>query len=223
MLCIDADDYEVGTLTYSYEDHSHDEHSSNAPCCRGFHVDSACAELLALVVPSATVIDTSGGAVTFTMMLIGDADIGTHMLYGSLSGVVSDGASSSILEMEWTPGIWVSLNSDEGYAGDGNYNSVFFGQIWPIGIFPPHPNSVNGMPVGSFQVTVADGAVGELGFTLLEGTPFSLETVSQFTGSTFLDTDGTLSLLGATVNLVPSPSSLALISISGLCFVRRRR
>ena len=37
------------------------------------------------LVPSVQTIDTSAGAVTITMSVIGDADVGTHMLDGAFS------------------------------------------------------------------------------------------------------------------------------------------
>ncbi|MEZ6164417.1 MAG: hypothetical protein R3B67_08290 [Phycisphaerales bacterium] len=70
------------------------------------------------LVPSALTIDTSAGAVTMTVTVIGDADLGDYLL-GRLFGIESNNAS--IIDMQWEPADWSVFNVDAGgYAGNGN-------------------------------------------------------------------------------------------------------
>ena len=70
----------------------------------------------------------------FTVTVYGDADMGSHILGGAF-GLSSD--SALIDSMTWSPAAWSAFNTDGGYAGNGNYNEVIFGQLVIPGIFPP--------------------------------------------------------------------------------------
>ena len=171
------------------------------------------------LVPSVQTIDTSAGAVTITMSVIGDADVGTHMLDGAFS---MHSNSQLVQDMAWSPASWSQFNTDGGYAGNGDYNQIAYGQLWPIGgIFPPPPNSALGMTIGTFEITLA--GTGEVEFNLLEGTPFTLETIDEFNGVKYIDTDGTLTLQGASITVVPAPAGFASLLICGLLSARRTR
>jgi hypothetical protein len=122
--------------------------------------------------------------------------------------------------MTWSPAAWSAFNTDGGYAGNGNYNAVIFGQLVIPGIFPPAAGSELGSAIGSFTVTV-DG-MGVLNLDMTAGSPFSLEVVDANTGATANDA-GTVSLGGATINVVPAPSAMALLGLGGLVAGRRRR
>lgn len=172
------------------------------------------------LVPSTATVDTSGGAATFTVTAYGDGGFGTHMLGGSF-GMANNGDSGVVQSMSWSPAAWSSFNTDGGDAGDGNYNDVIFGQLVIPGIFPPAPGSELGSAIGSFTVTV-DGA-GTVDFQMLASSgPFSLELVDAASGATAQD-GGTVSLGGATINVVPAPSAMALLGLGGLVAGRRRR
>ena len=171
------------------------------------------------LVPSAQTIDTSGGAVTMTVTVIGDADVGTYLLGGSF-GIQTD--SASIIDMQWQPAIWSTFNDDDGYAGNGNYNQVIFGQL--IGnFFPPPDSSLVGNPIGSFQVTIAEDQVGQAVMSLIPGTPFTLETVDWVSGNLFNSNDGNLTLNSTTITFVPAPSAASLLAFAGVAVARRRR
>mgnify|MGYP003142492757 FL=1 len=168
---------------------------------------------------SSQTADTSGGSAVVTATVYGDADVGTHMLGGSFS-LVSN--SQMVQDMTWTPAFWSSFNTDGGYAGNGNYNETNYGQLWPLGgIFPPPPSSALGMAIGSFEITLA--GTGEVEFDLVAGSPFSLQTVDEFTGVAYLDTDGTLSLGSASISILPAPGGLSFFALGGFCLSRRRR
>lgn len=169
--------------------------------------------------PSAQTIDTSGGAVTMTVTVFGDADVGTYLLGGSF-GIQTD--SASIIDMQWQAAIWSTFNDDGGYAGNGNYNQVFFGQL--LGnFFPPPDTSLIGNPIGSFQVTIAQDQVGQAVMSLIPGTPFTLETVDWVSGNLFNSNDGNLTLNSTTLTFVPSPGAASLLAFAGVVVTRRRR
>ena len=172
---------------------------------------------LSIVAPT----EVAEGA-TFTVDVLGDASVGTHMLGGSFS--MSSG-SALISNMTWANAAWSSFNTDGGYAGNGNYNAVVFGQIVIPGIpgfDTPHAGSVLGSRIGSFQVTLGAGT-GSIEFALNGGSPFSLETITQGVSGSNQSSQGNLSLNGATVRVTPAPSAMALLGLGGLVAGRRRR
>ena len=170
------------------------------------------------LVPSAGTIEPGG---SFTLSVYGDADVGTHFLGGAFS-LESNG--SCISSMQWTNAAWSVFNTDGGFAGDGDYNEVIFGQIVIPGIFPPAPGSELGELIGSFTVQL-DAGIGDfwIDFNLVGASPFTLETVDSVTGQTFRSSDGNLTLGSASVGLIPSPGALSMLGLSGLLVSRRRR
>ncbi len=168
-------------------------------------------------------IDTTAGDVTFTVDIMGDASVGTHFLGGSYY-LNSD--SAFVTDMQWTNPSWSSFPTDGGYAGNGNYNQVIFGQLVIPNVPPfdvPAPGSELGGSLGTFQITVAGGSFGTLDLSLDSASPFTLEVVDINTGETFQSVNGNLFLNGASVNLVPAPSAMALLGLGGLVAGRRRR
>ncbi len=170
------------------------------------------------LVPSFTNIAPGG---SFTLSVYGDADIGTHLLGGAFS-LESNG--ECISSMQWTNAAWSVFNTDNGYAGNGDYNQVIFGQLVIPGIFPPAPGSELGSLIGTFTVQL-DPGIGDfvIDFQLLAGTPFTLETVDAVTGETFRDPIGNLTLGSARVALIPAPAAMPLLLGGGLIATRRRR
>jgi len=166
-------------------------------------------------------IDTTSGA-TFTVDVVGDADVGTHMLGGSL-GLISTGFN--VENIVWTPASWSSFNTDGGYAGGGIYNQVIFGQLVIPGLPPfdvPAVGSELGHAIGSFQVQIGPTFVGFASLELVAMDPFSLQVLDIATGEVFDNRTGNLTLNGAEFWL-PTPSSLALLGFGGLAASRRRR
>lgn len=170
------------------------------------------------LVPSAT---SPAPSSSFTISVFGDADVGTHLLGGAFS-IESNG--ECVQSMQWTPAAWSAFNTDGGYAGSGDYNTVIFGQLVIPGIFPPAPGSENGSLIGSFLVQL-DPGIGDFSitFNLVAGSPFTLETVNAVTGDTYQSSSGNLTLGSATVSVIPAPGVLSLLGLSGLAASRRRR
>jgi uncharacterized protein (TIGR03382 family) len=168
-------------------------------------------------------VDATAGA-TITVDIIGDASVGTHMLGGSFS---MTSGNAMVSGMTWTPAAWSAFNTDGGYAGNGDYNAVIFGQLVIPGVPPfdvPAAGSEVGSAIGSFQIMIAAGSAGVLDLTLNGQSPFSLETLDLAAGTTANSTDdGSLSLNGASINVTPAPSAMALLGLGGLVAGRRRR
>lgn len=158
---------------------------------------------------------------SFTVTVFGDADTGSHLLGGAF-GLTTD--SALIDSMSWTNAAWSSFNTDGGYAGNGNYNEVIFGQLVIPGIFPPAPGSELGSAIGSFQVNLAGSGTGIIDFQLVASAgDFSLQSVDSVSGALADDSQGQLSLGSARVTVTPAPSALALLGLGGLAAGRRRR
>ena len=170
------------------------------------------------IVLSSLTADTSAGSAIVTATVYGDADIGTHILGGSFA---LESNSQMVQNMTWTPASWSAFNTDNGYAGNGNYNTVVYGQLVIPGIFPPAPGSELGGEIGSFEITLAGFGLAE--FQLVAGLPFTLETVDEFTGSLYNDTTGSLSLGSASVTALPAPGVIPLLAFGGFHLSRRRR
>ena len=158
---------------------------------------------------------------TFTIEVSGDSDFGTHLAGGAFSLESNSGLISG---MSWTPAGWSAFNEDNGYAGNGNYNQVVFGQLllpFP-GLDTPGAGSGLGGVIGSFEVTLGAGT-GVIDFSLIAGSPFSLETIDIADFTSAQDVDGTLTLNGLSVIVSPAPSAMALLGLGGLVAGRRRR
>ena len=169
------------------------------------------------VVPSAASVGEGG---SFTLSIYGDADVGTHYLGGAFD-LTSD--SALVDSMSWSNAAWSAFNTDGGYAGNGNYNQVIFGQLVIPGIFPPAAGSEIGDLIGSFQVNLAAMGTGDIVFQLGAASPFTLQTVDSVSGALADDSMGQLSLGSATVSVTPAPSALALLGLGGIAAGRRRR
>ena len=174
------------------------------------------------LVPGSITIDTFGGGGSFTAAVYGDADVGTHLLGGALA---IESNSDLVTDITWTPASWSAFNTDGGYAGNGNYNQVIFGQLVIPGVPPfdvPAPGSELGGLIGVFPIQTVQFC-GVLEFNPVAGSPFALEVIDAITGETWRSGTDNLALNGFQVNVVPAPASTVLLSGAGLLFARRRR
>jgi hypothetical protein len=179
----------------------------------------AAAQNFSLSLVPSTTAPLPGGS--FTLTVFGDADVGTHFLGGAFS-LESDG--QCIQSMTWSPASWSQFNTDGGFAGDGDYNEVVFGQLVLPPVFLPGAGSELGSAIGTYTI-VLDPGIGDfqIDFQLVGSSPFTLETVDAVTGQTFQSSDGTLTLGSARVALIPSPGALSVLGLGGLVATRRRR
>lgn len=189
-------------------------------------VGSASAQDFSLSIAGAPTTVGATFGVTITIDIIGDASVGTHMLGGSFALEIV-GGNSTVLDMTWIPAAWSAFNTDGGFDGNGNYNQVIFGQLVIPGVPPfdvPAAGSELGSLIGSFQIEISaiNGFIA-LDLFLVAQDPFSLEVLDVVTGETFQSSAGNLALNGASIYMLPTPSSLALIGLGGLAASRRRR
>ena len=168
-------------------------------------------------------IDGLGAGDTFSVAVIGDASVGTHMLGGTFA-VSASGASQYIESMQWYRSDWDVFPSDGGYAGNGNYNQVIFGQF-VLGCpgCGPHPDSALGLAVGHFEITLADdySPSDAIYLDLVTLDPFTLEVYDEISGQTYNDSMGGELVLGRLT--IPAPSTLGAVGAMGLIASRRRR
>tara|TARA_R110000737_G_scaffold2923_5_gene8534 strand:+ start:30189 stop:30821 length:633 start_codon:yes stop_codon:yes gene_type:complete len=185
------------------------------------------------IVASETVVDSSV-TTSITLAVYGDSDWGTHMkgAYFELSatggtGVVDDMALTSVAS-------WGEFyEEDFGHAGDGNYSGVRMGQVvFEPFILPGDGSALGNGPVllANFSVTIASGSSGVIDWSLarVPGTTWALEVYDEF-GCPACTPPGVTKLFSApdfgsiSVNVVPSPSGLALLGFGGLVGGKRRR
>ena len=188
---------------------------------------AAMAEDFSLSIAGApTTIDATNGA-TITIDIIGDSTHGEFLIGGSFSLV---SGSDMISGISWTRRNWF-FGGDDGYAGNGNFSEITFQQI----IFQSDPFHLSGLgsAIGSFQIQIAAGSFGAIDLSLIAGTPYTLETAfgnnqqppvgGAFDFMNDTEPGNNLILNGASINIVPAPSSLALLGLGGLAASRRRR
>ncbi len=171
------------------------------------------------LVPEPDVQDCPDGS--FTLSVYGDSIFGSHLLGGAFGLEIGDGAEF-ITDITWTNAAWSAFNTDGGYAGNGVYNQVVFGQLVIPGIFPPAPGSENGSLIGTFEVSYASAGPVFMDINLIAGSSFSLETVDAVTGQTYQD-NGSISLGSASVLLCPSPGCGVLLGLAGIAATKRCR
>ena len=171
------------------------------------------------LVPSVSTLDTFGGGL-FTIDVYADADVGSHIAECAF-GLQSD--SFGVSGITWTPAEWAEFNIDDGYAGNGNHNTVNFGQIIIPGIRPPSTGSWLGQRVGSFVISTIEFN-GVLEFELVERDTLSLRVYDETQGVFYQNNASNLYLQGFSINaVIPAPSGASVILVSGLLCSRRNR
>ena len=167
-------------------------------------------------------------AVTITVDVIGDSSFGTHLLGGEFG--MSSGSNSMITDIRWTNAAWSTANGNGGYDGAGNNGTIVFGQLvvlTDLFDFLPGAGSELGGSIGSFQIDIAAGSAGTLDLSFLTTNRFALKTVDvdevARTTASMDSSNGVLSLNGASIEVTPAPSALALLGLGGIAAGRRRR
>jgi len=183
------------------------------------------------IVASQTVVDSSV-TTSITLAVYGDVDWGTHITHAAFRvdavGGVGVIDQMSLLEIP----LWGVVGfGDSGDGGDGNHRGIQMGQIvWVPHVLPNGMSALGNGPVllGNFEATLFAGSFGEVTWTLNGGVPqYGLEVFdanadpedvpSQFRSFSSPSTGS------ATVHVIPSPSSVALLGLCGLIGGRRRR
>jgi hypothetical protein len=198
--------------------------------CAGFASAAAAQSGSLTIVPSVTSLDTHSGMASLTLSVYGDADFGTAIAGGEFALSVTGFGVDGIMDIVGSAASWGALGEqDNGYSGDGMYDGLIFGQL----IFPPFIPAADGSllgagPVllGTLDVTFDAFTCAQLDFTLSGGSgPFVLEVFTDDgADGEFTQLDSSQISFGtASVFVVPSPSSMALLSMAGMVLARRRR
>jgi len=184
-------------------------------------------ETFSLTMNTVSEVDATD-AVTITVDVVGDSSFGTHLLGGEFG--LSSGSNSMITDIRWTNAAWSTANGDGGYDGAGNNGTIVFGQLvvlTDLFDFLPGAGSELGGSIGSFQIDIAAGSAGTLDLSFLTTDRFALKTVDvdevARTTASMDSNSGILSLNGASIEVTPAPSALALLGLGGIAAGRRRR
>ena len=188
-------------------------------------------ETFSLVLDAVSSIDTTVDT-TFVIAVYGDSSFGTHLLGGQF-GLSSFGSANFVSDIRWTPAAWSTANDPGEYDGNGNLTGVIFGQLvvmTDLFDFLPGAGSELGGQIGSFEVDIMEGFYGALDFAITtDPNPdrFALKAVDvdevARTTRSLDSSEGELILGGFSLQVVPSPSGVALLGFGGLAVSRRRR
>ncbi len=180
------------------------------------------------IVPSAATWDTTIST-TYTLSVYAEVDFGTAIAGGEFAINGYGNAVPAVTSMVGESASWGALGfQDDGYAGNGNYNGMIFGQL----IFPPFLPPDEGSMIGSgpvllgiITVTLEVDAGGVLGFSTAAGMgPFVLEIYTDDGGSGTMTQLMDADIIHDSVTvMIPSPSTLGLLGLGGLVAGRRRR
>ncbi|MFG0244736.1 MAG: hypothetical protein ACF8MF_01625 [Phycisphaerales bacterium JB052] len=169
---------------------------------------------------------------TFTVSVYGDADVGTAYLSGAFGlSVESVAGENQVSNITWD----LPLNGlfqyfDYGYGGNGTHLGTSFyqlivpscGMIFDCGIS-------YGELIGSFTIEMDPHAMGDYEISLLSApdldlpVPHTFAVYDEMTGHLYNDSQGTLTLTGTTVTVVPAPAGLGSLLFCGLLASRRTR
>ena len=196
----------------------------------------ACAGLVSTALAQNFELRLEPGSVSpsglFTISVYGDADVGDGY-YSAAFGleVTSLSGLGSVRDIEWSPGIWAGFAGDAGgYQGDGLHSLVWMSLlvIPECGVFfdctVPY-----GTLMGTFTIDV-DPVIAETYQISLIPAPqldpslsCSFEVVDEDFSNYWVDSQGTLSLVGTSVSVIPAPACIASLLVCGLLNTRRTR
>jgi len=167
----------------------------------------------------------------FTVSVYGDADVGSSYLSGAIGlDATTLGGPSSVTNITWDLALGFPFVNwpDHGYGG-GMHNGVVFGElVGPCDVIPCPPAPLGSL-IGTFSIEVEPDAFDAYQIDLVSGPdvdptyPYTFQVRDDLTGEFWDDSQGTLSLIGTSVQVVPGPGGLALIGVLGLGAARRRR
>ena len=172
---------------------------------------------------------------TFTVGVYGDADVGTAYLSGSFGlSVESLAGENQVSNITWDlhygGGLGWAQYFDYGYGGGGTHLGTSFyqvivpscGMIFDCGIS-------YGELMGTFTIEMDPHAMGDYEISLLSApdldlpVPHTFEVYDETTGDLYNDSQGTLTLTGTAVTIVPAPAGLGSLLLCGLLASRRTR
>ena len=172
---------------------------------------------------------------TFTVGVYGDADVGTAYLAGSFGlSVESLAGENQVSNITWdlhySGGLGLAQYFDYGYGGNGTHLGTSFYQVVvpSCGMIFDCGTSY-GELIGSFTIEMDPHAMGDYEISLLSAPDLNLpvqhtfEVYDETTGDLYNDSQGTLTLTGTTVTIVPAPAGLGSLLLCSLLASRRTR
>lgn len=170
---------------------------------------------------------------TFTVSVYGDADVGTayHTSTFGLS-VESLGGDNQVSNITWDLALEFAYvpSFDLGYGGNGTHLGIQFAHL-PLslcdGIFDCGVSY--GELIGSFTIETDQHAMGDYQISLISApdldlsVPYTFGVYDEMSGSLYNDSQGTLTMTGTTVTVVPMPAGTVLLGLGGLFSLRRAR
>ncbi len=170
---------------------------------------------------------------TFTVSVYGDADVGTayHTSTFGLS-VASLGGDNQISNITWDLALEFAYvpSFDLGYGGNGTHLGIQFAHL-PLslcgGVFDCGVSY--GELIGSFTIETDLHAMGDYQISLIAGpdvdpsVPYTFGVYDEMTWDVYNDSQGSLTMTGTTVTIVPAPAGIASLLICGLLSARRTR
>ncbi|MHA7812300.1 MAG: hypothetical protein ACX94C_02745 [Phycisphaerales bacterium] len=171
---------------------------------------------------------------TFTVGVYGDADVGTAYLTGSFGlSVESLTGENQVSNITWDLHVgseFLIQYFDYGYGGDGTHLGTSFYQfiIPSCGMIFDCGRSY-GELIGTYTIEMDPGAMGDYEISLLSApdldlpVPHTFEVYDETTGDLYNDSQGTLTLTGTAVTIVPAPAGLGSLLLCGLLASRGTR
>ena len=174
------------------------------------------------ITPTATEIDTSGGAVTVTINVSATGTNGIDgfdiQVLGNLAGTGGFQLGDTTVN---TTNATVNADGVVNTSGNGGGASASVNPFF----FSAATEGIDGQ-LFSFDVTIEAGSLGLLDFSAAEGGFGPAGFLHFFTPNGFVGLQNNyqdITVNGGRINLVPAPSSLALLGLGGLAAARRRR
>jgi hypothetical protein len=185
------------------------------------------------IVPSQAVVDSTM-TTSITLSVFADADFATHVTGAAFTMNATGGAGVVGGMTQSSVAAWGALGQDDfGDAGDGNHAGTIMGQIVFLPFIQPDAASILGsgpVLIGTFTVDIVADSEGIVNWSAgaIANTEFMIELIDVNAnpgqnppGETFKILDP--QVIGATVEVIPTPSSIALLGLGGLVAGRRRR
>lgn len=171
---------------------------------------------------------------TFTVGVYGDADVGTAYHTGTFGlSVESLGGDNQVSNITWDlalGGFAYNQFFDLGYGGNGTHLGTQFSQLPLSGCDVIFNCGVSyGELIGSFTIETDPHAMGDYQISLIAGpdvdpsVPYTFGVYDEMSGSLYNDSQGTLTMTGTTVTLVPMPAGTVVLGLGGLFSLRRTR
>ena len=166
----------------------------------------------------------------FTVTVYGDSDLGGVYIGGGMGLQVSTlSGEDRIGDISWDfdlEGTYIEIDED-GYLGGGVYGEVSYYWFMGCGIFPCEFTDL-GDPIGHFTIEVDPDAFETYEIDLIAGPdlnpafPYTIEAADPL-GNLYNDSQGSLTLTGATVSVVPAPGFVSMMTMYGVLSSGRRR